>query len=368
MRAKMFFKKAIKCLLPYGVVRLRKRKAEHLAAERKAKRRAEQKRIAEQEARQRAEQEAKRIAEQEAYERSLDEARKCFGSLNPDKTFYVSRRPSPGAGLFSNYHWVLANVMYAVSKGYIPVVDMENYKTYYNEDEPINGTMNAWEYYFEQPSSYTLYEVYQSKNVILGNMRYMRDYVAWTSFLDTDEQVACYSALVAKYLRFNDAALSAIEEAKQKYFDGKQNILGVSYRGTDYVKMHLPEHSIIASIDDYIEKTRQFLSEWNMEYVYLATEEVEAVEAFKRAFGNKLIVMERMRIKNYAPEMGVVVNVGYGRQHDNYQKGLEYIIDMALLSKCDALIGSKVNGTSAAIELNGGKYKHKYIYDLGVNP
>jgi hypothetical protein len=68
---------------------------------------------------------------------------KRYGTLYPENTFYVIRRPEPGAGLFSNFHWVLGHILYALEKKYIPVVDMQNYKTFYNELEPINGSKNA---------------------------------------------------------------------------------------------------------------------------------------------------------------------------------------------------------------------------------
>jgi hypothetical protein len=153
---------------------------------------------------------------------------KHYGKLYPDKTFYIIRRPEPGAGLFSNFHWVLGHILYAIEKNYIPVVDMMNYKTYYNETESVNGTKNAWEYYFEQPALYTLEEVYKGKNVILGNMEYLRDRVP--SFLETEEQIARFNECITSYMKFNKVTLDAINEVKSRLFCGKQNILGVLYR------------------------------------------------------------------------------------------------------------------------------------------
>jgi hypothetical protein len=66
--------------------------------------------------------------------------------------------------------------------------------------------------------------------------------------------------------------------------------------------------------------------------------------------------------------MGFTPTIGFKREHDNYLKGLEYIIDTVLLSACDAIIAPKVNGSMAALEFNGNKYRYKYIYSLGVNP
>ena len=90
----------------------------------------------------------------------------CFGSKNKNKVFYVIRR-SPGAILFSNFIYVLNHIEIAKKNNFIPIVDMENFTTIYNEREKINNTYNAWEYYFEKLNKYTLNEVYKSQNVII---------------------------------------------------------------------------------------------------------------------------------------------------------------------------------------------------------
>ncbi|MDR3162696.1 MAG: hypothetical protein LBT81_02405, partial [Helicobacteraceae bacterium] len=140
-----------------------------------------------------------------------EELKRC-GILYPEDTFYVIRRPEPGAGLFSNFRWVLGHILYALEKNYIPVVDMQNYKTYYNEFEPINGSKNAWEYYFEQPEPYTLEQVYKGKNVVLGEMAYLYDRVP--SFLETEEQIARFNGVISQYMRFNETTRQAVNDAK----------------------------------------------------------------------------------------------------------------------------------------------------------
>jgi hypothetical protein len=147
----------------------------------------------------------------------------------------------------------------------------------------------------------------------------------------------------------------------------KKNILGVKYRGTDYVKIHPAGHAIIAPINDYVDKAKIFFKEWKMNWIYLSTEEIDAVELFQKHFTDKLIVTENERIDIYTPDMGCSSEIDFGRKYDKYLRRLEYIVDTVLLLECDAIIGPKVNGTFAALEFNGNKYKHKYIYSLEVN-
>lgn len=95
-----------------------------------------------------------------------------FGDRNPDKIFYVIWRDKFGSGFFSNFTQVISHIMLAEQHGWIPVVDYQNFKTIYTEKEPVNGTCNAWEYYFKQVSPYSLEEVYSSRNVLFGDGGY----------------------------------------------------------------------------------------------------------------------------------------------------------------------------------------------------
>ena len=95
---------------------------------------------------------------------------KSFGNKNPKKFFYVIQR-SPGGGMFSNLNYVVHHLLIAEKFGLIPIVDMSNYYTLYNEKKSINGINNSWEYYFEPISKYSLTEIYKSKNVIITDGR-----------------------------------------------------------------------------------------------------------------------------------------------------------------------------------------------------
>lgn len=96
------------------------------------------------------------------------------GELNPDKVFYIIRR-YPGTGLFSNLAYVINHIQIANRMGFVPIVDMKNYPTVYNEKKKIFGTYNSWEYYFEKLNNFDLDEVYKSKNIIMTDNKFYRD-------------------------------------------------------------------------------------------------------------------------------------------------------------------------------------------------
>ena len=52
---------------------------------------------------------------------------------------------------------------------FIPIIDMSNYPTIYNEKKKYKTVDNSWNYYFESMNKYSLSEVYKSKNVLLSN-------------------------------------------------------------------------------------------------------------------------------------------------------------------------------------------------------
>src|ERR1700730_324862 len=95
-----------------------------------------------------------------------------FGSRNPGRVFYVIWRENFGSGFFSNLSHVLCHLMIANRLGMEPIIDFENFPTLYNEDEEVQGTRNAWEYYFHQTSAVPLREIYESHHVFLCDGKY----------------------------------------------------------------------------------------------------------------------------------------------------------------------------------------------------
>lgn len=95
-----------------------------------------------------------------------DEIHLCCGTKNRDIIFYVIR-PSSSAqrvGLMSIHNYVLRKIEYALEHKYIPVIDYKHYKCLYS-DPKMRG--NVWEYYYKQPTSYSLKDCYKSRHVIL---------------------------------------------------------------------------------------------------------------------------------------------------------------------------------------------------------
>lgn len=63
-----------------------------------------------------------------------------------------------GCGLISFHNSALYSIRYALDKGYIPVIDYQNYKNIYLTEDKF-GKENSWEYYFDQPSGYNIEDI-----------------------------------------------------------------------------------------------------------------------------------------------------------------------------------------------------------------
>jgi hypothetical protein len=277
----------------------------------------------------------------------------------------------------SNYLHVLGHIKIAVKRGMIPIVDMLNYETFYNEHNLVNGSKNPWEYYFLQPNqAYSLEDVYASKNVVLSSFDFPHHEIGYSLKECQDiSKIKEYNSYIEKYIKLNPHTLAYIEKNSKIFQFDKGGVLGVSVRGTDYIRLRPAGHPIQPSIDVVIESTRMLMQKWKCKSIYLCSEEEEVIDAFKRAFPCKVASTDRMRVRASEKERHTtyrpgefVSEVKFKRDFDKYLTGLEYLTEMELLTKCNYLLCAMTSGTAAAIFINGNRYYEKEIFDLGVYP
>lgn len=284
----------------------------------------------------------------------MPEKKKSFGKLHSDKTFYVIRLYPPATGFLSNYNYVLGAIEYACKNNYIPIVDMENYMTLYHEDQPINGTNNVWEYYFVQPSNFTLSEVYNSKNVILSNG-------TLDSFLGKIEnypQRIEYAAMVPfnrhTQLDINKITCGVVE----KIHEGKT--LGVVYRATDY--QNTKGHSKILPLEVFFNIIEEKKKLWGLDSVFIMTESETALEFFKEKVSD-LLYINRPRISKY--KSGTNISGLTPDSISKHENTILYLAEVFTLSKCHSIISIPNNGTYVALLWNMMRYKNIEILNTG---
>lgn len=282
---------------------------------------------------------------------------------------YIIRRDGHGAGFFSNYLWVLSHVMYAEDNGMIPVVDMKHYPTLYSENRAVNGTKNAWNYYFEDVSKYSLHEAYSSKNFVLGDYIYHREYVkkyCGKYGLPTPEAVAYLFPIIDKHMIIRTDILNMMESDRLSLlyrWGGTENdVIAVHYRGTDMKRTDLNMHYQPADVDDYIDAVQQIIDEIGIKRVFLATDEEGVLERFKDKFGKDVITYDAFRADQEDELIGLHDSAITRKDH-KYLLGYEVLRDAYTLSKGEALVCGYSNVSNVAILWNNNRYKRIIVVE-----
>lgn len=307
------------------------------------------------------------------------EQKKSFGNKNPDKTFYVIRSVDCDSKLYigarlnlmANYFYVVSHLFYAEKRGWIPIIDEKNYPVYNSIDKPINGSYNAWEYYFVQPSPYSLEEVYQSKHVILSKRSWFGEYdMGYDPNQYSDPTIIEMFSKIADRIPLNEPTINVVEKIYKEYFNPKEKVLGVSYRYGGHAKDCYYQgdgHPMQLEAEELLEMAVQLMREWKMQKIFLTSDEQTIVEVFKKHFEDKIIVLPRKRRKR-----GEETNLTRYKQlyaaENIHETTLGYLVEMELLSRCNALVGTITSGIRYAVIRNNMKYEHCKIVDNGLLP
>ena len=273
-----------------------------------------------------------------------------FGNLNKDKIFYIIRR-YPSAGFFSNITFILNHLKICEKMKFIPIIDMENYPTLYNEKNKIKKTNNSWEYYFKNLNKYNLNKVYKSKNVFLSNLKFERDMHLDMTNIEISEYL--------KKIKIKESIISKVKAFQKRNFKKEKKILGVHFRGSTYKTAR--GHAFPLTVELMIENIKNLIKNYNYEKIFVVTEEEKYLEILKNTFGNKLFFYNSFRMK-FLDSFDI-----YPRKNHRYLLGEEILIESLLLSKCDGLTYIKSNVISAAIEFSKKNQIKLHEVFLGLN-
>lgn len=275
---------------------------------------------------------------------------KSFGDRNPDKLFYVIWLDA-GPGFFSTLSAVLCHLKISDASGMVPVIDFQNFRNLYNVNMPVNNTKNAWEYYFKPVSPFTLKEVYESKNVFFCSGFYPTSMSYSITMIN-----GLYDEIYKKYIFLQDY----IEDNLKKYMELFNNkVLGVHFRGKEI--NIAPGHSFAPTEKQMIKYTNEIIGKYDIDKVFLVTEEQRYLDLFVKKFGNKVYYTDsyrNYRINSY--------NINPRKNH-RYLLGLEVLIDAHLLSMCNGILCGDSNVSEYARFINNKKYEFIYVIRNGVN-
>lgn len=282
-----------------------------------------------------------------------------------DKTIFIIRRGG-NVGLFSYFLTALSGMKYAFDRGWLPVVDLQTQPNIYLESSEV-GRVNAWEYYFEQPVGLSLADVSEARDVLITkDFPWPELPPADVSFLrNKDRKLAYWRNFVSRHVRIKPHILSAVADEERRIFGNHtDDVLGVFLRGTDYARLHPVNHTVQPTVETAICDTCRLLEDCSCTRVFLVSEDKSIHAAFRRAFGDKLLVKEQNLVDYRGGYIGESVP-DFRRDKERYLQGLEYLMNILLLARCPNILASRASGSIAVALLEHIGQNVRY-YDLGV--
>lgn len=288
--------------------------------------------------------------------------------------FYIIARTNPIEGIGALIGLVANHSAYAEDCGMIPIVDLKHYQNIYFKDGR-EFKDNAWEYYFEQPAGYTLDDIKDDDIVTISKNRFSP-----TKF----HKLTCKALPVNTY----EAPSKRIEHLRKRYkgyikpkkqtleFAEKQYnelikegdvVIGVLARGTDYLIKNPVNENKQPQPKTVMKKVKQFVKKYpEINKIYLATEDADIFDMFKKEFGDMLIDNGQYRYKyDKKGDKPFIADMKIDREDHEYKLGFEYFSSLYILSKCNYFVGGRCSGTKVAWLLSDN-WKDCYIWKLGI--
>ncbi len=270
-------------------------------------------------------------------------------------------------GFFAELRFILHEIYFADKYGFTPVATMPKVSCY-AEKEPVNGSNNPFEYYFNPVSDIPYDQAEKEYAYVRHNWIQRRQIEQDTgmvvnNYKITDEYMETVSKIVSKYLSYNEIVATYLQE-NVKPIQGKK-VLGVHVRGADF-KRGYKNHPHMVTVEEYLQMAKEQFEKGGYDVLFLATDDQEAIEKFSAIFGEKLFY--------YADVMRTdgdetVMKSQSTRALHHYKLGLEVIRDMHTLSLCSGLIAgmSNVSIFSRVMKQSrGDRYDDLTIIDKGI--
>lgn len=288
---------------------------------------------------------------------------KTYGNENQGKIIYCIKEQGMGYGFFAEFLSLLHNLAFAEEMGLVPHVIWGNGHLYYDKD--ISPADNVYEYYFEPIK---IEGFYQSKNVCFST-GFQNEYISSEynikAYASSDDYEQKLMQVIRKYIRLRPELLKEFEEDETRII-GNKRVLGIHHRGTDYKKGY-KNHPMCVTPEQGIVQAERMLEQYQLEGIFLATDDQEILAEYLTHFGNKI---------SYFPDVvrgSSDISIAFGekiRDCHQYHLGREILRDVYILSKCMCLLAGKSRVSFFANifnQLNEKRYIEYRIIDNGLN-
>ena len=265
--------------------------------------------------------------------------------------FYIIRR-SPGAGLFSNLIYVLNHIKLAEDLGYKPIVDMENFPTIYNEEQKVNKSKNAWNYYFHNKHKFNLKKILKENKFVLTSNRFSKSF---SHTVDTNQ----FRLLFKKYFKLNIEHHKFAENFRKRFFTNKK-VLAIHLRGTSYKTS--ANHPFPTTKKQTINIIRDLMHIYKFDKIFLCTEDLEYFNLIIKHFKDKVIFLNNT-YKSFKDDAFEV----YPRKLHRFKLGRDILLEALLISKCHSFAFTNSNVSEFIKFLDDKKKINYFLIQNGYN-
>lgn len=282
-----------------------------------------------------------------------------------DSALYIIEVGTAKQGFFAEYRRTLNHLYYADAWGFIPYIKYSD-EYVYAEKHPVNGAVNPFEYYFVQPciSEEDVNNYHYLVHSRECDIEFVNRLKPTNGYGFSDEYIDAMAKISKKYIRFNDTVKNYLERQTSELLRGRKT-LGIHVRLTDF-KQNYFGHPVCITADKHLALAKKLLSENKFEQVFLATDDIDTVEIFKKEFGDKVV--------SYSDVIRTTGDVSVAflkdeRENHHYLLGLEVLRDMYTLAMCAGLVAGKSQVSICAMIENKNHIPYEYvnIFDLGYN-
>lgn len=283
------------------------------------------------------------------------------GEENSGKIIYVIREMDRTYGFFAEFRIVLSALYYAEKMGFVPRVEWGSNFAYY-EPEGVEGIYNAFEYYFEPINTdIDISKCYAVTYCKMAQIREISIIDNSQGYIVSEKLESILTDILKRYIHIRKDLLEDFEKQAVKFFEGK-SVVGIHYRGTDF-KCGYNDHPVLIQKEQIIKETRELILKYNIEIIFLATDDLTALKEFKEEFGDRLKLFED--IYRGTRDANIAFSES-NRENHHYRLGLEVLRDVYMLSKCDYLI-SGLSQVSLAARMFKKSRDEEYVEDITID-
>lgn len=270
------------------------------------------------------------------------------------------------SGFCGAYLYVLFRMWYADSMGMSPIVEWGKELPYF-EESGVDGVTNVWEYYFLQYKDHNI-EDYNTGYRVACKWKNVESEVfnIKNTYKLSNECVNELARIMCTYIRLRPDIEKYIYNSIQRLFGERgEKILGVQIRMGGMTE-NFNNHPVVPTLNEYITEIKRIFCK-GYKLLFLATDDNRALNRIRQEFGDVVLYYADITRVDGAYSTYCVNTT---EELHFYKCGLEVLLDMYTLARCDGLIAgiSSVNMAAQVTKIAAGeRYEDLLIIDKGIN-